>query len=123
MRTTPEPFTPSPNLYTTAVGGHLTSTDLNPPFLCTAETKRKCYAYEEKISRHPEISNDFRSVHQCKIYSDIIVKKKDATFYAHKSVLCASSSGLKEAFTKDLRDKPSDTLKMENLEKYTISRL
>ncbi|GBO07173.1 hypothetical protein AVEN_131384-1, partial [Araneus ventricosus] len=79
--------------------------------------------YEEKLSRHPEVLDDFRSVYQGKIFSNIIVKTKDATFHAHKSVLCASSSALKEAFTKDLRDKPSDTLKMEDLEDDTVSRL
>ncbi|GBM81191.1 hypothetical protein AVEN_164308-1, partial [Araneus ventricosus] len=79
--------------------------------------------YEEKISRHHEVSDDFRSMYQGKIFSHIIVKTKDATFHAHKSVLCVSSSALKEAFTKDLRDKPSHTLKMEDLEDDTVSRL
>ncbi|GBN93222.1 hypothetical protein AVEN_210734-2-1, partial [Araneus ventricosus] len=79
--------------------------------------------YEEKLSRHPEVLDDFRSVYQDKVFSDIIIKTKDATFHAHKSVLCASSSTLKEAFTKDLKDKPSDILKMEDLEDDTASRL
>ncbi|GBM83973.1 hypothetical protein AVEN_249219-1, partial [Araneus ventricosus] len=79
--------------------------------------------YEEKLSRHPNVQDDFIAIYKGEIISDIVIKTANASFLAHKAVLCASSSTMREMFTEDLKDKPIDVFEIKDLEDDIISPL
>ncbi|CAL1290132.1 unnamed protein product [Larinioides sclopetarius] len=72
------------------------------------------------FSSYPNALEDFRSLYQSQTLSDIIIQTTSATFPAHKTMLCAGSSKLRKLFS---IGKSPATLKMENLEVDTVSRL
>ncbi|GBN16480.1 Speckle-type POZ protein [Araneus ventricosus] len=77
----------------------------------------------EKISRHPKFLDELRFLYQKQIVSDTVIKTASASFPAHKTVLCASSSIFKDLLSNDSREKSIDFIEIEDLEDDTVSRM
>ncbi|GBM74411.1 hypothetical protein AVEN_203870-1 [Araneus ventricosus] len=79
--------------------------------------------YDKWISNHPKIQDDFRSLYEGRIASDIVIKTASASYPAHKTVLCTSSLIFKDILLNVLSYKSTDFFEIEHLEDYTVSKM
>ncbi|GBN47807.1 Speckle-type POZ protein [Araneus ventricosus] len=87
------------------------------------ERENSAETYDTKLSRLPNVEDDFVALYQDETISDVIIKTTGTSFPAHKSVLCGTSATLIEMFTKDLKDKSTDIFEIHDWEDNTFSRL
>ncbi|CAL1290134.1 unnamed protein product [Larinioides sclopetarius] len=83
-------------------------------------TKREHPAKKYKSPSYPNVIDDLRSLNLSQAISDIVIQSKGTTLHAHKTILCAGSLRLRKVITKG---KSTSSLKMEDLEEETVSRL
>ncbi|GBN67424.1 Protein maternal effect lethal 26, partial [Araneus ventricosus] len=90
--------------------------------LCKYDKERRYAIFGKRhmLSSYPDALEDFRSLYQSQTLSDIIIQTTSDTFHAHKTILCAGSSTLRKLLASG--NSPA-SLKMEDLEDETVSRL
>ncbi|GBM43561.1 TD and POZ domain-containing protein 4 [Araneus ventricosus] len=81
------------------------------------------YKTAEKLSTHPSLLEDIKSLYINQCLTDVEVKTKTKSFPAHKTVLCARSPVFKAMMTNDMKEKITDCIHVDDLENDIMQQL
>ncbi|GBN01123.1 Speckle-type POZ protein [Araneus ventricosus] len=94
-------------------------------FGCTCPRSKICDAHKLNNKKTPlnALIDNLKSLYDEHFLSDIKLKTKTSEFQAHKLILSASSSVFKSMFLRDMIEKDSDCVNIEDLSDDTVGRM
>ncbi|CAL1281800.1 unnamed protein product [Larinioides sclopetarius] len=81
------------------------------------------YNSAKELSKCPSALDDFNVLCKDQLLTDVVLKTATKSFRAHRNVLCARSSVFKAMLINDMKEKNTDSIKVEDLEDDTVQRL
>ncbi|CAL1284121.1 unnamed protein product [Larinioides sclopetarius] len=83
---------------------------------------KSIYNVTEKLSSCPNALDDLRALYNNQLLADIELKTKTKSFPAHKNLLCARSLVFKAMMSSDMKEKNSNSIKINDLEDDTVEK-
>ncbi|KAF8777719.1 TD and POZ domain-containing protein 5 [Argiope bruennichi] len=82
----------------------------------------KKYNASEKLAACPSILDDLKTIYNKQHLTDVELKTETKSFPAHKLVLCARSSVFNAMLTKDMKEKNTNCIRVDDLDNDTLQQ-